>query len=235
MRSTNRRRTARCAAHAQACRCRGGLCGGPSTKPPQTGAIIEADDIDESALDDVVLQPPVECLPPEPIDIEAYIAREKELEIREVEAPVVRRVTLSSLMLGTLLVAVCMGLARALIVAGIVAFLVIVPAYIRTLSAISFFRDQERQLEMPRSWASLSHRSYWRSWGWPRAESPDAAVTLVSGLIVGLSGREQPGGCDHDSGHGRGVCDRRPDDPQGLAGQSGLNGDAFKTLGSQEG
>ena len=57
-----------------------------------------------------------------------------------------RSITLGSLMLGTLLIAICLGIGRASAFVGVVAFLVLIPAYIRTLSAISYYRDRGRQL-----------------------------------------------------------------------------------------
>ena len=50
------------------------------------------------------------------------------------------------MMLGTMLIAACLGLSRASMAAGAVAFLILVPAYIRTLSAIYYYRQRERQL-----------------------------------------------------------------------------------------
>jgi hypothetical protein len=154
-------------------------------EPSHDGVLIEADEFDESALDDVVLEPPLER-PPEPIDLEAYIAEQKEAEIVEAAAPVARRVTLGSLMIGTLLIAVCLGLARASTFAGIVAFLVIVPAYIRTLSAVSFYRDAGRQIDRGELMGIFATSLILAFVGLAAGGVAFLAMTFLGGLIAGL-------------------------------------------------
>lgn len=108
-------------------------------------AEIVADDLDENA-EDMVLGPPVERPPAEPLSLESYLDRNQEVETANVPAPVARRVSLGSLMIGTMLLAACLGLGRVSMAGGIIAFLVLVPAYVRTLSAISYYRDHGREL-----------------------------------------------------------------------------------------
>ena len=109
-------------------------------------AIVTDADFDED-IDDMVLAPPVERTAEPPVSIEMYREREEEEAAPpEKPAPVARRVSLSGLILGTTLVAVCLGLGRVSLAWGIIAFLVLIPAYVRTLSAISYFRDHGREL-----------------------------------------------------------------------------------------
>jgi hypothetical protein len=125
----------------------------PLRAPPRQGIenrganaeIVAETDLDEEA-DDMVLAPPVERPPTEPLSLENHFEREQAAAAPSVPAPVARRVSLGSLMIGTMLVAACLGLGRVLLAAGVITFLVLVPAYVRTLSAISYYRDHRREL-----------------------------------------------------------------------------------------
>ena len=105
----------------------------------------ELEDLDIEA-DDFVIAPAVERPPPEPLSIAMHIERDKAPEPRDETAPIARNVSLGSLMLLTMLIAVCLAVGRASTWLGIVAFLLLVPAHIRTLSAISYYRRRERKL-----------------------------------------------------------------------------------------
>jgi hypothetical protein len=119
----------------------------PAQKPIAEPVLV-AESVEEGELDDtdVVLAPPVErpAVPMMPLEMQAEDDDDAEPSVEH--APIARNVSLGSLMLGTLLVAVCLGLSRASMAAGIVAFLVLIPAYIRTLSAVSYYRQRNRQL-----------------------------------------------------------------------------------------
>ncbi|MEX2138497.1 MAG: hypothetical protein WD894_04505 [Pirellulales bacterium] len=102
-------------------------------------------DLDEDA-DDIALAPPFERTAAATSSLEMYPQTENEVAAPNEPAPVARRVSLGSLLIGTTLVAACLGLGRVSLAGGIIAFLVLVPAYIRTLSAISYYCDHGREL-----------------------------------------------------------------------------------------
>jgi hypothetical protein len=118
---------------------RQGVENGRSEVEIVTGAALDDDD-------DIALEPPVERAPGAQLSVEMLPDPEPEIQAAEEPAPVARRVSLGGLIVGTTLVAVCLGLGRVSLAAGIIAFLVLLPAHIRTLSAISYFRDHRREL-----------------------------------------------------------------------------------------
>jgi hypothetical protein len=105
---------------------------------------IEDGDFEDAG--DVVLAPPVERSAAQLMPIEMHSDDDEDPEPSIEHAPVARNVSLGSLMLGTMLIAACLGLSRASVTAGAVAFLILIPAYLRTLSAIYYYRQRERQL-----------------------------------------------------------------------------------------
>jgi hypothetical protein len=111
--------------------------------------ILVSESFEEAELDDagdVVLAPPVERPVAEVISFDMRSDDSEASETDVKHAPVARNVSLGSLMLGTMLIAACLGLSRASMAGGVVAFLILVPAYIRTLSAIYYYRQRERLL-----------------------------------------------------------------------------------------
>jgi hypothetical protein len=108
-------------------------------------ALTAEADLDEDA-DEITLAPPAERPAELPLSVEMYRHTEEETAAPEESAPIARRVSLSGLIIGTTLVAVCFGIGRVSLPAGIIAFLVLIPAYVRTLSAISYHHERGREL-----------------------------------------------------------------------------------------
>jgi hypothetical protein len=111
--------------------------------------IVVTENVEERDFEDagdVVLAPPVER-PVAPLMPFETHSEDVEVADRGIErAPVARNASLGSLMLGTMLIAACLGLGRVATTAGAVAFMILMPAYLRTLSAIYYYRQRNRQL-----------------------------------------------------------------------------------------
>jgi hypothetical protein len=153
---------------------------------------VEEGDFEEAG--DMVLAPPVERSATPLMSIESDREVEEDAEPSIEHAPVARNVSLGSLMFGTMLIAVCLGLGRASITAGVAAFLVLIPAYLRTLSAIYYYRtvrgrNRLGDYEIHRRLDRRNDR---------RVRSYDSR---------------------HDLGHRGGLCDGVGADPQSLAGE----------------
>jgi hypothetical protein len=142
--------------------------------------------------DDVVLAPPVErpVEPLAPIEMSRDDADDSETTIEH--APVARNVSLGSLMLGTLLIALCLGLSRVSMSAGIVAFLILIPAYIRTLSAIYYYRQRERQLGGQDTAAIFATSFVLSLMGLSAGGLVFLVTVFVMGLVAGLAGLDDP-------------------------------------------
>jgi hypothetical protein len=111
--------------------------------------IIVAESVDAEGFEDagdVVLAPPLERAVEPMMLLEIERDDSDDVETSDEHAPIARNVSLGSLLLGTMLVAACLGLSRVSMPAGIVAFLILIPAYIRTLSATYYYRQRQRQL-----------------------------------------------------------------------------------------
>jgi hypothetical protein len=155
--------------------------------------LVEAGETDDDGDGDVVLAPPIERPPSEPLSAGMYCERSDAAKINDEPATVARNVSLGSLMLGTLLIAACLGLSRASMSAGIVAFLVLVPAYIRTLSAIYYYRQRQRELG-GHDLAAIFATSFVLSlMGLSAGGLVFLVTTIVVGLVAGLAGWEDPG------------------------------------------
>jgi hypothetical protein len=101
---------------------------------------------------ELTLAPPVvdeksHELPPEVI---AAIEKAKEAEepwkTEEPPPPVPATITVGGIMLGTLVVAVCMAVARLSFAWGVAMFMVFLPAYARTIAAVGYFRKRDHEL-----------------------------------------------------------------------------------------
>jgi hypothetical protein len=148
-------------------------------------------EIDEEG-DDIVIGPPVERLPAEPIPAAYYPDHYEETEKPKPETPVVRNLSLRSMMLGTALVAACLGLGRVSMFAGVVSFLILVPAYVRTLSAISYYRQAHRTLGRPDIAAIFATSLVLSLMGLAAGGLVFLLMTVVSGLVVEKAGWEDP-------------------------------------------
>jgi hypothetical protein len=151
-------------------------------------------DLDDEA-DDMVLAPPVERSAAAAASVELYRPPEDDIELdidRDNEpAPIARRISIGGLIVGTGMVAVCLGIARASLAAGIIAFLVLIPAFVRTLSGISYFRDRGRHLSREEVGAMFAVSFVLSVMGLAPAGLVFLATTFVSGLVVGFLPAEQ--------------------------------------------
>jgi hypothetical protein len=163
----------------------------PIAEPILVVEDVEEGDFDDA--DDIVLAPPVER-PVEPMmPLEWQRDDSGDSATSNEPAPIARNVSLGSLMLGTLLIAACLGLGRASPSAGIVAFLILIPAYIRTLSAIYYYRQRERQL-CGQDIAAVFATSFVLSlMGLSAGGLVFLMMVFVVGLIAGLAGWDDPG------------------------------------------
>lgn len=99
---------------------------------------------EEIDIDDVKLLPPVER-PIEQPKLEDYLGASYErdfLRSDDQQAPVARNVTIGSMLGGMTVLAVCMAIMRLNVYVGAPCLLIFAPAYLRTLSAIWYFRQQ---------------------------------------------------------------------------------------------
>jgi hypothetical protein len=118
-----------------------------TVKAPPNLETFESDELDGAG--DIAIAPPIERPKPSLLpyeiagdgDLETQAAGEREL--------VVRSVSLSNIMIGTSLVAVCLAVGRLAVAAGVIAFLILIPAFVRTLSAIHCYRQMQRPLTRP--------------------------------------------------------------------------------------
>lgn len=151
---------------------------------------VEEGDFDDA--DDVVLAPPVErpVEPMMPLEIERDDSDDS--ATGNEHAPVARNVSLGSLMLGTMLVAACLGLGRASMSAGIVAFLILIPAYVRTLSAIYYYRQRQRQLGGQDIAAVFATSFVLSLMGLSAGGLVFLMMVFVMGLVAGLAGWDDP-------------------------------------------
>jgi hypothetical protein len=158
--------------------------------------IIVAESVDEADFDEageVVLAPPIERPAAPLLPFEIYSGDSRRDEPVFEHAPVARNVSLRSLMLGTLLIAACLGLSRASMSAGIVAFLILIPAYIRTLSAIYFYRQRERELSGHDTAAIFATSFVLSLMGLSAGGLVFLLMVFVMGLLAGLAGWDDPG------------------------------------------
>ena len=161
-------------------------------EPSLDSDVVSSDEMESIDGDDVVLGPEVERLPAEPFSAETPVDHYDPLASNDEPIPVARNVSVGSMMLGTLLIAACLGLGRFSTFAGVTAFLVLVPAYIRTLSAIWYYRKQDQQLSR-RQLADIYSVSFVLSLMALAAGGLVFAVSaFVCGLIVPSLGIEQP-------------------------------------------
>jgi hypothetical protein len=156
--------------------------------PDEYKTVVEIDE----EKDDIVVGPPVERLPAEPIPAAYYPDHYEESERPKPETPVVRSVSLRSMMLGTALIAACLGLGRFSTFAGVVSFLMLVPAYIRTLSAISYYRQNQRTLTRQDIAAIFATSLILSLMGLSAGGLVFLLMTVVSGLVVEQAGWEDP-------------------------------------------
>jgi hypothetical protein len=158
--------------------------------------VLVAETVEEGELDDtdVVLAPPAErpAAPLMPLEMQTEDRDDAQQSVEH--TPVARNVSLGSLMLGTLLVAVCLGLSRASMAAGIVAFLVLIPAYIRTLSAVSYYRQSERRLGAQDTAAIFATSFVLSLMGLSAGGLIFLVTVFVMGLVAGLAGWDDPRG-----------------------------------------
>ncbi len=93
-------------------------------------------------------------IPPEVIAAiqSAKAAAEDQYKTAEQPPPVPATITVGGIMLGTLTVAVCMAVARLSFVWGAAMFMVLLPAYVRTIAAMGYFRKRDHEL----SWREAS-------------------------------------------------------------------------------
>ena len=147
--------------------------------------------IDEPG-DDIVVGPPVERLPAEPIAAAYYPDHYEEAEKPKPETPVVRTLSLRSLMLGTTLIAACLGLGQFSMFAGVLSFLILVPAYIRTLSAISYYRQAQRTLGRQDIATIFATSLVLSLMGLAAGGLVFLLMTVVSGFVVQNAGWSDP-------------------------------------------
>jgi hypothetical protein len=158
--------------------------------------VLVAENVEEADVEDasdVVLAPPLERprAPLLPLEMPDDDSNDTKNDIEH--APVARNMSLGSLMLLTMLIAACLGLSRVSMSAGAVAFLVLVPAYIRTLSAIYYYRRRERLLS-GHDIAAIYATSFVLSlMGLSAAGLVFFLMTFVMGWIAGLAGWDDPG------------------------------------------
>jgi hypothetical protein len=159
----------------------------------EDAAIVTDADFDDD-IDDLVLAPAVERTAEPAVSIEMYREAEQEeiSALPDEPAPVARRVSLGGLILGTTLVAVCLGLGRVSLAWGIIAFLVLIPAYVRTLSAISYFRDHGRELGREDIGAIFATSFVLALMGLTAAGMVFLLTKALGGWVLGFFSFEQP-------------------------------------------
>jgi hypothetical protein len=158
--------------------------------------IVVTENVAEGEFDDdadVVLAPPIERPAPPLMPLETLAGDSEHDDLVNEQAPVARNVSLGSLMLGTLLIAACLGLSRASMSAGIVAFLILIPAYIRTLSAIYYYRQRERELSGHDTAAIFATSFVLSLMGLSAGGLVFLVMVFVMGLLAGLAGWDDPG------------------------------------------
>jgi hypothetical protein len=161
-------------------------------EPSPDSEVVSADEMDSIDGDDVVLAPPVERPPPEPFPVGMPVDDYDPAASNDEPVPVARNVSVGSMFVGTLLIAACLGLGRLSTFAGVTAFLVLVPAYIRTLSAIWYYRKQNQELSR-RQLAEIFATSFALSlMGLSAGGLVFAVSAFVCGLIVPSLGIEDP-------------------------------------------
>lgn len=113
----------------------------------------EDDDEPELKLSPPAVEERSAELPPEVIAaIESAKAAQDQWKTAGPPPPVPATITVGGIMLGTLTVAICMAVARLSFVWGAAMFMVFVPAYVRTIAAMGYFRKLDHEL----SWREVS-------------------------------------------------------------------------------
>jgi len=159
-------------------------------QPSLDSEVLNADEMESPDDEDIVLAPPVERPPPEPFPVGTPIDHYDLSESNKEPTPVARNVSVASLMLGTFLVAACLGLGRFSTPVGIIVFLILIPAYIRTLSAIWYFRKQERELGRRELTEIFTTSLVLALMGLAAGGLVFLVMTAITGLVVGSLGWE---------------------------------------------